>query len=573
MTASLAGLRVAVYARFSSDRQRETSIEDQVARARRWAEDRGGLVDDERVFADFAVSGASMARPGVRLLEQTLAARPRLVDVLLVEGLSRISRDSADLQPFLRRVQHTGVRIVAVDGSYDSAAGETTAQTMSHVGGLVSTLYRVGLRDMTIRGMEARARAGKSTGAVPLGYRNVPEPDGRKRIEIDEPRAEVVRRIFAMYAEGHSQATIASTLTRDGVPPPRARRGPAWIHTAVRAILRNERYRGRWAWGAREWRIDPVDGRRRPRRRDLGPRHVEERPDLVIVDAALWAAVQTRADAAAGLWRNAGPKPTAPIARRATHLLSGLLTCECGATIEVWGKGTHDAYLRCAAARRGSCSQRRSFRQSMAVAALLEAVRASTMTPRTVAYMRAAAERAIAEATAAATADVDRLRARELQIVAASRRLAGAIADGAGYETVRAELDAREHELREVRAAMERARATSTALDLPTVDELVEGGQDWGRNVTENPSRAREGLRSALEGGTLRVRWTDAGARLTGQWSPFALLLAVPTHERPTQERAGRSRTVVAGADFVGFRTMCERLGGLFMQPIDVLAA
>lgn len=61
---NLAGRRVAVYARFSSDRQRDSSIEDQVARCRRWIEERGGVLAQALVFADFAISAASMDRPG-----------------------------------------------------------------------------------------------------------------------------------------------------------------------------------------------------------------------------------------------------------------------------------------------------------------------------------------------------------------------------------------------------------------------------------------------------------------------------------------------------------------------------
>ena len=80
---TLSGSRVAIYARYSSDKQSESSIEDQVARCRGFVEARGGGVVDELVFADFAVSGASLARPGFESLMR--AVESRLVDVVVTE--------------------------------------------------------------------------------------------------------------------------------------------------------------------------------------------------------------------------------------------------------------------------------------------------------------------------------------------------------------------------------------------------------------------------------------------------------------------------------------------------------
>lgn len=65
---SLSHSRVAVYARFSSDKQSDSSIEDQVHRAREWIVACGGAADRIQIFSDYAVSGSSMDRPGMRAL-------------------------------------------------------------------------------------------------------------------------------------------------------------------------------------------------------------------------------------------------------------------------------------------------------------------------------------------------------------------------------------------------------------------------------------------------------------------------------------------------------------------------
>ena len=68
-------MRVAAYARYSSDLQRETSIEDQLAVAKRYAEDHGWKVLKD-IYTDSAVSGASIqGRAGIQRLLSSAAER------------------------------------------------------------------------------------------------------------------------------------------------------------------------------------------------------------------------------------------------------------------------------------------------------------------------------------------------------------------------------------------------------------------------------------------------------------------------------------------------------------------
>ena len=72
-------MRIAVYARYSSDLQRETSIEDQLAVASRYAEDRGWIVLKNHIYTDAAISGASIqGRAGIQRLLSSAAGRPPL---------------------------------------------------------------------------------------------------------------------------------------------------------------------------------------------------------------------------------------------------------------------------------------------------------------------------------------------------------------------------------------------------------------------------------------------------------------------------------------------------------------
>jgi DNA invertase Pin-like site-specific DNA recombinase len=103
-------MRVAIYARFSSDLQDIRSIADQLALAREHAARQGWHVVAE--FTDAAISGASMAnRPGLR--ELIRAAEARRFDAVLTESLDRLSRDLADSAVLHRQFAYWGVRSTA----------------------------------------------------------------------------------------------------------------------------------------------------------------------------------------------------------------------------------------------------------------------------------------------------------------------------------------------------------------------------------------------------------------------------------------------------------------------------
>lgn len=277
--AALNGRRVAVYARFSSDKQSDASIEDQVHRAREWVRSRGGEADQCMVFSDYAISGASMDRPGMRSLED--AVRRGAFDVLVTESVDRISRDVEDAARFRKLITHHEVELACLDGTRISAGGKSDA-LMFGMRALFAEQYRIDLADKTRRGLEGRARAGAATGAVAYGYRIV-ERGGSKVVEVDPERAPVIRRIFSMYARGDSLATVAEKLNADGVPPPRPhgrRSGSGWMHTAIRSMLLNERYRGVWSFGEREWVKAPGSNIRRPKERRGGALVTQARPDL-----------------------------------------------------------------------------------------------------------------------------------------------------------------------------------------------------------------------------------------------------------------------------------------------------
>lgn len=99
---------VVLSARYSSDNQRDASIEDQLRLCRERAESEGWRIVYS--YSDRSISGATLIRPGVQVLMQD--AQLRRFDIVLAESLDRISRDQEDIAGVYKRLTFAGVRIL-----------------------------------------------------------------------------------------------------------------------------------------------------------------------------------------------------------------------------------------------------------------------------------------------------------------------------------------------------------------------------------------------------------------------------------------------------------------------------
>ena len=220
-------MRAAIYARYSSDRQRDASIEDQVRLCReRLERDGHSLV---QTYVDRATSGATMLRPGLQaLIEDAMAAR---FDLVVTEALDRLSRDQADIATLYKRLSFAGVGIVTL------AEGDINEL---HIGlkGTMNQLFLKDLADKTRRGLRGRVEAGKSGGGNSYGYavvRSLAANDELSRGDriIDESQAAIIRRIFQDYATGASPRAIAAHSIGSRSRAQRARPGARRRFTAI----------------------------------------------------------------------------------------------------------------------------------------------------------------------------------------------------------------------------------------------------------------------------------------------------------------------------------------------------
>ncbi len=323
-------MKAAIYSRFSTDKQTESSIADQVRVCTERADKEGHAITHR--FEDQGISGAATGnRPGFQ--QMIAAGLAREFDVLYVMDLTRLARSQADLAKAIDRLTAKGVRILTVQNGYDSARKGHKLQV--GLEGIIGEAFREMISEKTSAALESRAKAGRPTGGRAFGYTS--------QNELAEAEAPIVTEIFERYAAGESQHAIARDLNARGVPTPRGR---PWYVSAIHALLHNERYLGRLVWNRTAWRKDPDTGKRLRTDRADHEHVVTIREDLRLVSDETWARVRARDTPATYGSHNARPK----------YPLSGLLLCaECGKAMTLAGGTNSRGY----GVQRYVCSTRR----------------------------------------------------------------------------------------------------------------------------------------------------------------------------------------------------------------------
>jgi len=365
-------LKVAIYARYSSDNQRDASIADQLRVCRDFAARQRWTVVHE--FTDHAVSGATLLRSGFQtLMRDALNGR---FDVVLAEALDRFSRDQEDTAGLFKRLTFAGVNIVTL------AEGDITHL---HVGlkGTMNAFFLKELAEKTRRGLRGRVELGKSGGGLSYGYRVRRATDDGMATgerEIVPAEAEVIRRIFRDYAAGASPKALAKQLNVERCPGPGgAPWNPSTIHgnpARGTGILNNELYVGRLVWNRLRYVKDPDTGKRVSRPNPPSDWVTTAVPELRIVDDELWNLVKARQAEMRRVTSSGDPKRFNQ-ARRPKYLFSGLTRCtECGGGYVMYWRDR----LACFGARsRGTCTNRLTISRQEVEERVLVALRDKLM--------------------------------------------------------------------------------------------------------------------------------------------------------------------------------------------------
>jgi site-specific DNA recombinase len=468
----------AIYARISTGKQSQLSPESQIRKCREAAEARGFRVLERHIYRDDGLSGVGFDRPAFQQLMTAALSRPSAFHAIFVDDTSRLSRATEDSLSIFKRLNFAGVQLVAVSQAIDST--DEQADVLMTVHGLVDSLYVKELRKKVHRGLDERARRGLHTGGRCYGYATV-GAEGGKRVVLISKEAEIVKRVFQMSAGGYSLKSIAKALNAEGIDSPRPRkdrhsldsRPRGWCYTAVREMLRNERYLGRLIWNRTQFVKVPGTNRRiaRPRPRVEWIEVVE--PNLRIVSDELWGAVRDRQR---WLATNFGKLGTPGLLSRhasSGFLFSGLLYCsECGGRLTVicgHGKKNHRRYGCSRNFNRGTCSNALRERQDRIEARLLADLQAKVLHPDVVNYALTRFEEELRKANSAQAGQTEPLRERQAQLKRELRNLAETAAQVGPSASLVGEIGRREREITAVEERLANQGSDSTA---ESMDEL-----------------------------------------------------------------------------------------------------
>ena len=224
-------MNAVVYARFSSHRQGEQSIEGQLAEARRYADAHGLTIIHE--YCDRAMTGRNDNREQFQLM--LADAAKHIFDALIVWKTDRIGRNKEEIALNKYHLKKNGVKIYYVAESIpDTPEGIILESVIEGMAAYYSEQLSQNIR----RGQRASAaKAQRIGGNRPLGYRTGPD----KKFIIDPETAPTVKWIYDLYAQGKTIAEIVNLLNSRGL---RTLRGRPFTHNSLRTLLKNEKYIG-----------------------------------------------------------------------------------------------------------------------------------------------------------------------------------------------------------------------------------------------------------------------------------------------------------------------------------------
>lgn len=575
---------VVIYTRYSTDRQREESCEDQ-ERVVRAGLDRMKIDHQSAlVIQDKAMSGSKADRSGYqRLIEMRDRGE---IAILAVDEQSRFSRGgtaASEIQDFV----FAGARFISTSEGIDTTQRGWKMQTK------IGEIHNEQATELTAnrvrRGMQGRVIEDGSAGDFPYGYESYfVDPDAalrcygrgpkpKKAIRIRQEHAAWVRKIFEWFAIDHKSMTqIAKDLNSQKAPRRERARTLAWQVYSVRAVLTNTKYVGRWPWGAFTTIRNSRGQKKYVPVEDPQAKEVRTREHLRLIDDATWKAAQARLARNKSIsGRKPGQKARGWYHHRtgepSKHLLSGLLECgSCGHRLYRNGSGK-TCTMYCPASRNDECGMKFSVNVTCAESALMSFIAEFVLASdswlnrtweRTRELVRASIDHVPAE-----------LAAVELGILRADAQVAELIKElanvGPAKDLIRRTLDELALSLEELQKRKEQLRTSTITIDsLPDADWFRDQLQSLPDLCSTDPIRMGYLLRQML--GSVRVHPMTIPGKTRGYTqlrfniqSPDALLALsdgrIPDAVTDSLRRADSSDRLNFAID-VGGPTKADRL-------------
>lgn len=224
-----------IYARYSSDSQREESIEGQLRECKEYAERQGITILS--TYIDRALSAKTDNRPEFQRMVRDSAKG--LFDVVIVWKLDRFARNRYDSAHYKNLLKKNGVKVISAK---EAIAEDSTGILLESLLEGYAEFYSVELSEKIHRGQKENALKGKNNGGgIPLGY----VLGDNQRLELDPLTAPLVQEIFTRYAEGETVRVIVESLNQRGLL---TKQNKPFNMNSFNGILKNKKYIGEYSY-------------------------------------------------------------------------------------------------------------------------------------------------------------------------------------------------------------------------------------------------------------------------------------------------------------------------------------
>jgi DNA invertase Pin-like site-specific DNA recombinase len=229
-------MKVVVYARYSSDNQREESVEGQIRDCKSYCERNGMTII--KTYIDRALSAKSDRRPDFQNLIRD--SEKRLFDAVVVWKLDRFSRNRYDSAYYKRILRKNGVRVIS---AMEPITNDATGILLESMLEGYAEFFSADLSEKIRRGQTENALKCKYNGTgLTVGY----YIDNEQYFQIDEITAPVIREAFQRYADGGTVVEVAKWLNGKNV---KNTKGRPLTNNVVTTILKNRTYIGEYRYG------------------------------------------------------------------------------------------------------------------------------------------------------------------------------------------------------------------------------------------------------------------------------------------------------------------------------------
>ena len=218
------------YCRFSSDLQREESIEAQKRFITAFAYQNG--YDIQTFYCDRAKSGKNLNRPAFQQMLED--AKKGTFQSILVHKIDRLSRNTSDTLSVIDKLKKNGIEVIS---AYEHLENTPMGELLLKIISGMSEYYISNLANEVLKGQRENAYQGKANGGIGcLGYDIV-----KQKYVINEKEAAAVRLIFQMYANGYGYSPIIDKLNSLGY---KTKAGRPFGKNSLYSIMNNEKYCG-----------------------------------------------------------------------------------------------------------------------------------------------------------------------------------------------------------------------------------------------------------------------------------------------------------------------------------------